>query len=710
MASNNQAPVDPDHPGLALLASTAEGLPPQDASSSSAHISSHVSAPAKKHRRHTRRNRNNTTGRPSTDVILRQTIAPAERGPGNVILPPQVDICYQDVTGEEERSIAMQHHEGIATEGSPVQSPPLLRQPLAPYEFPDFTGGRERRFIWTISLAFICHKHYNIQNAEEFRACLREANSGSARVQRKIRDFARAGKRELDDSLRIFKMLHVLDNSAVQDWRALELFFLFSGGFIGSDAQIPFPPSFNVVHNTIGLLNTISATIPNIFLRFLLRSKLFHSDDTALCFALCTTLHCRLHANLADYGTDFLYERFVPALENVYERLNEAAQVAGCANWAALASPYLFFDIDLMVMSLYTVENRARPEHRISITGETRTELPGYVNATLLEPGRIDARFDLPSDRSRSCEAAVRRAVRRFGDLQREFANHLGEAMLKTNNIPDPLLSIIHDIHSTLVQAFPPLSPTHIIPPPIGCICMSPPPLEISRLVADKLGVHTRNLSDSPDSWSSSVRNGYLHGIPRHELISTEFNHLRLNRTYDPTNGRVRVTTINPLEPEEPVAIVYGFVTHESMKERPILGDVHYGLPGASVSRQFNIRYGLSLDNPQAKLQLNMRDPLFSDSTGTHTCPAQSKVPSWYTLRIVPAFHSVVTSMRRSDPHADPADMLYTREAPTCYMKPLNHTGFDTMKDLENGLAFGVYALARIPIGGECILNPKMRF
>jgi len=597
---------------------------------------------------------------------------------------------------------------GVVSRGSmPVQAPPPPQ--LALYEFPAFPVDPRKRLTWCISLASICHEHYNIRNIDEFRACLLYVHAEPLHAQINIRDFAQADGNELDETLRLFKMLHALGNSPVQDWRALELFFLFSGGFMGNSAHITFPVSFTTIQRIVGVHNAIGNTqiIPLEFLRLLQRSAVFGSDDTALCFAFCTIYHCRLNSRLGYYAQDNLYERFVQVLEDVYERLNDAADIVGCANWAALASPYLFFDVDNTIMTLYIDEHRARPQHRVSITGLPRKELQGYVNATLMDPARVDARFDLPPDRSRKCEAGVRKAVRLFGDLQLQFAANLAKVL--SGIVPAPLILILEHLRATLLDTFPPPCFLHVITPPICRMCMTPIPLAISQFVAKKLAVHDDDVSDSPDSWSGTVRKRYLHGIPRDELISAEFERWHLNRILNPATGMVRVTTNRRLNRDDPVAIVYGFVTHESMKERPMLGDYHYGLPGASVSRLFNIRYGLSLDNPQAKQQLSLTDPGFSDMTGTRTCPSKTTIPSWYTLRIVPALHSAVMAMRRTDPHAAPNDVLYTSEAPTCYVKPLGPT-FDTIKDLENELAFGVYALVDVSKHGECILDPKVRF
>jgi len=70
-----------------------------------------------------------------------------------------------------------------------------------------------------------------------------------------------------------------------------------------------------------------------------------------------------------------LYELVVPAIERIYMELNKIAGITGCANWGALVASYLYFDVKSMVMTLYKDGKRAKPQHRIPITGRRRPEL-----------------------------------------------------------------------------------------------------------------------------------------------------------------------------------------------------------------------------------------------------------------------------------------------------------------------------------------------
>jgi len=255
----------------------------------------------------------------------------------------------------------------------------------------------------------------------------------------------------------------------------------------------------------------------------LTRSTVFNADDTALCFVLCIVFQCRLFGNLGNMPVRQLYEKFVPATANLYGKLNQLARIAGCANWGALVTPYLYFDVESMVMTLYKDDKRAEPQHRISITGQPRPELNGgHINHALPEDGRVVSMFVLPRDRSKACELAIRKVVRLFGDLQLQFKDHLQEALEHNETIPAPLDNILTDMRTTLLQVFPPPDIERIIPPPGGRVAMTPMPRPFGGFLAEKLSLPVDGFTGSPDKWTPKHRRGFLH-IPLSELIEADF-------------------------------------------------------------------------------------------------------------------------------------------------------------------------------------------
>jgi len=511
----------------------------------------------------------------------------------------ELQTSEDDLEGEEE--------------GGMEEAVPQLN--LSPYVFPDYEIAWRRRTMWNLSLASICSKKYNIQSIAHFRACLLAANAGSEDLKNKIIDFTEKSNR-VTVTLQVFKMLHVLNSSPVQDHRALELVCLLSGGFYG-EADIPFPTKFADIQGTVQALhaNGGKQVIPLNLLRNLTRSEDLASDDTALCFVFCTIYQCRVEGNLGDYDLLGLYEKFVPLLNQIYKKLDKFAKIAGCDNWGALVSPYLYFDVGKVIMTVYKRAKRAEPQHRISITGEIRPELNGnYVPSDFEEQERVVAALYLPSDRSRTCEAAVRKAVRLFGEIQQEFANHLPEAIgRRAGRIPAAIRALLDEIRASLCQAFPSPSRSKIIPPPPGRLSMTPIPAAISSHVAMKLKLPLGQFAGPPDKWAHINRRSYA-CYPEDELKDLEFNRLHLTLRTLP-GGVKSVVTKKKFNKGDPISPLYGNITHESLKERPtLIGNVSYGLSHSNVLRRTVEHYGISLVN-HADLELKSTTELgFSDT------------------------------------------------------------------------------------------------
>jgi len=70
---------------------------------------------------------------------------------------------------------------------------------------------------------------------------------------------------------------------------------------------------------------------------------------------------------------------------------------------------------------------------------------------------------------------------------------------------------------------------------------------------------------------------------------------------------------------------------------------------------------------------------------------------------------TAVMCMRRDRPAPIP-DTFYTSDAVTCYVKPMQTSGFVSLPALKPSFLFGVYAIDNIPDAGKPILDPKLRF
>jgi len=66
--------------------------------------------------------------------------------------------------------------------------------------------------------------------------------------------------------------------------------------------------------------------------------------------------------------------------------------------------------------------------------------------------------------------------------------------------------------------------------------------------------------------------------------------------------------------------------------------------------------------------------------------------------------------MRRHDEKATVPNAFSTSNHATCVVKPINPHGFSSLEDLENTMAFGIFALVDLEEGTECVLNTETVF
>jgi len=544
-----------------------------------------------------------------------------------------------------------------------------------------------------MSLVYISHQRHKIENMADLREYLQLATT-----EKKVQEFAKTRNGPAEFTFRAFKMLHGLIRTGVRDGRPFELYYLFTGGLTGQDTKIEFPPSFGGIMTLVKTLQSAKQVLPWDFLRCLSASKLFRIDDTALCFALCTTFQCRAKGDIGGR-----------TVRN--GRLNEAALLVGCPNWAALASHYLFFDTKSMVMTLYTKASRVEPHHRFSIMGVSRPQFNMRNLASFEEKDRVSAAFTMPADRSKACESAVRVAVRLFGSLQVEFRHCLNDVMRDSLTVPDRIGRILARIEVTLKKAFP--LHKKLILPPQGRLSVTALPEYLQLYIAGRLGIDAKLLAGSVDSWTPAVKKRLAKTISKKELIKHELdvnNLTRENRTVQDGGApaySVRVSSLK--KKDERLLYIYGNLTYESLTERPSLDETRrYGLSDTTRSFAFVRRHGFSL-SPWVDAAL---DPEMHDLYGIHTCQPTTDNPAWYTTRLTPIEFSAVLYMRRHEQRRHeqgetPIDDRITSEPATLYILA---EGEPSLNRLESEMVFALCPTADMRPGTECIIDPTIRF
>jgi len=378
-------------------------------------------------------------------------------------------------------------------------------------------------------------------------------------------------------------------------------------------------------------------------------SSFIRAVGNMLFFVFCTIYHCRMNGTLARYPLKGLYEKFVPVLQKIYSWLDKLALIAGCDNWGALVAPYLYFDIEKATMTLYKLSKRAKPQHRISITGLARPELAGgYVPDDFQEYGRVVSSAVLPEDRSRVCEAAIRKVVCIFGEIQKKIATSLDDALKdKSPHVPYGVRPMLIDINATLKLAFPRVGKNKIISPPPGRLSLTPVPSTFTKYMARTLNQPESEFRGSPHNWTTTSRSKYFNSTHVATLRDAELKRLSLNLRQLP-GGQNSVIAGKEFKKGDPISPIFGHITHESLKERPILdGIVRYGLPHSNVTRDYVEQHGISLVNRADLDHRYNTEEGFSDMTGTETVPPGTTVPSWYTVRLTPSPHCAVLHMRR---------------------------------------------------------------
>jgi len=346
-------------------------------------------------------------------------------------------------------------HPAADGDGAPVSHPHSAVTAPAPHPllFPIWVPSFHEKVAWQLSLVYSLHRRYNILNSTDFRHRLVSSIGDNTAILR----FSQTS--EWVRAYNLFRLLYTPTADGIYDARALELFSLLRGGLIGGAAHIEFPEDFQAISTLSETLNTDphDCVLPGHFLRALYQEKMlsvFANDGTATCVALCIAFRCRAHLH-GKSRMEGLYTLIVDVLSMIIGRLNTIAAMAGYPSWSALVAPYLFFDVDKTMMTLYTGGTHCEPHHRISILGAIPDLTHGRVNAAFYATNAVSqVRHSNESVVLDHRDQAIRRAIRIFGFLQSSFPHYLDQMRVHgLTSFPRMYEQLLNLIQTTLEGA-----------------------------------------------------------------------------------------------------------------------------------------------------------------------------------------------------------------------------------------------------------------